>query len=353
MRQTSNPNTSVYLVASIAFSFLPPWVARVLAIASLLCVAGITALLMQGDGMVFGIVQTVLPPGALPDQLAEIQTIAFESTITTLRLPLGVADQAALDSGDLVFALGLPETIGSFPLVKVSAALTLPLAEIMDRVAASFDWLNLADLHPAGVILVATAMAIFARTSLRLVAAATLAPVFAILAFVGQTYNLSIRFLPLPANLVEPATIMAAIIGAVVGYKALIRDPSGIGERLAAVVLGLMLAPVLAQNFDLTLPMAAIAAITAAVGLLFPVAMPILTALLMANTWIPLDPIVAGAAGFAALVWHLMLTHRHGGGLGQRRPDAGQVAQKSPFTPAPDDRGEFPLHQIITAKQEG
>lgn len=340
-----HPNASAYVVASIAFSFLPPWIARLFAVAVLLGFAVLVGLLVQGEGMVLGIVETVRPPGEnFPDLLTEVQGLALAGLPeATLRLPADVAAVADLAPGDLVFAIGAVEPIGSFALLNVSSALALPLEEILNRLDATLIWLDLPGLHPVGVILAAVLLAVFARVALRVAAAATLAPMMALLALAMLTTNLSLRILPIPGDLVEPATVIGAIIGAVIGYKSLLRDRTRLGERLAAAVLGLALAPFLAHALGVSPAHTIIAAL---LGLMVPVATPVLAAALLVHAWVPLDPVWASVGAAAAVAAHLAFDRWKGGRSGRSsRNDAPM------FHPAPDARGEFPLHQIITPKE--
>lgn len=339
------PNASAYVVASIAFSFLPPWIARLLAVAVLLGFAVLVGLLVQGDGLVLGIVETVRPPGDnFPDLLAEVRGFAFAgSTEATLRLSADVAATADLGPGDLVFATGVLEPIGSFAVLKVTAALALPLSEMLDWLNATLIWLDLPGLHPVGIILAAVLLSVFARVALRVVAAVIVAPMVAMLAFAMLTFNLSLRLLPLPGDLVEPVVVIGAIIGAVIGYKSLLRDSTRLGEHLAAALLGLALAPVLAQALGVSLALAMVAAL---LGLLVPVAAPVMAAALLVQAWVPLDLLSAGMGVAAAVTAHLAFD-RWSGRQNGRSLRIGAAA----FQPTPDARGEFPLHQIITPKE--
>lgn len=347
------PNASAYVVASIAFSFLPPRIARFFAVAILIGFAGLAGFLVQGEGVVFGIVETVRPPGdSLPDQLAEVRGLAIhDPAVATLRLSADVAAVADLAPGDLVFATGAPQRIGSFPLLNVTSALALPLSEALDRVDAALRWLDLPGLHPIGVILGAALLAIFAKVALRLVAAVTLAPMMALLALAAMTYNLAPRILPLPGDLVEPITVIGAIIGAVIGYKSLLRDPTGLAQRLAGAVLGLALAPLLAHALGAgPTHVVTFAIVMTLLGLLVPVTTPVLAAALLVHAWVPLDPVWAGLGVAGAVLAHLVIDQWNARRSG-RAPGMPFRREVPAFQPAPDARGEFPLNQIITPKE--
>lgn len=329
-------NTSTYLVASLASTFIPPRVARLLALATIVILVGLLTWIPHSDTMAIGLVTEVLPPGVLPDTLVKAQGIPFIDTVHVLRIPAALALQASPRTHDLVFAIGTPDP-RSASLLDGTLVQMLPLTDVISMVTQAIGTVHLTSVNPIGIYLAAAVILLFWRQLLRLTVAALMASILGLAAFIAATINLQVYVLPIPATYVPTLTVAAAAIGSVIGYKSMTRPRPAWLERLAALALSLPLIIATAHLLpQIPAPLFLLAALSA---VLLPASMPALAAYDLVLEF--LHPGSNQAAGVLVAILGLLAVIAF---IEGRRP---RFAQSPIFAIRPDARGEVSLEQIL------
>lgn len=331
-------NTSAYLVASIASAFIPPRIARILALAMILGLAGLLLWIWRHDALALGVVTETLQPGIIPDLLAKIQGLSFGDAELVLRIPATLAESQSLQVRDLVLAFGTQETVAG-NIFEVTSLQNFPIGSYWDWMVTAADTIRLSEVHPAGLMILAAAMVLFSSIILRLAAAAFMAGIVGTTAFLAMTLNLSVYVVPVPASYITTLTIAGTAVGAVIGFKSLIRDTTNWAAPLAAACLALAFIPFAPEVLPM-MPAEAFWALPLA-GLMLPSLIPTLLAcgVLLVGPEIDDRQMAAALAAlfglYAAVTWFQTARHR-------AKP------ARSAFIPQTDARGEFPIEQILT-----
>lgn len=331
-------NTSAYLVASIASAFIPPRIARILALAMILGLAGLLLWIWRNDALALGLVTETLPPSIIPDLLAKIQGLSFGDADLVLRIPATLAESQSLQTHDLVLAFGAQDAAGS-NIFEVTSLQNFPIGSYWDWLVTAADAIRLSEVHPTGLLMLAVAMVLFCNLVLRLTAAAVMAGIVGAVAFLAMTLNLSVYVVPIPATYIITLTIAGTAVGAVIGFKSLIRDTTNWATPLAAACLALAFIPFAPKVLPM-MPAEAFWALPLA-GLMLPSLIPTLLAcgVLLVGLEIDDHQMAAALAGlfglYAAVTWFQTARRR-------------SKPARSAFIPQTDARGEFPFEQILT-----
>jgi hypothetical protein len=330
-------NTSAYLVASIASAFIPPRIARILALVMILGLAGVLLWILRDESLAFGMVTETLPPGVIPDLLAKIQGLSFGDAALVLRVPAALAESQNLQAHDLVLAFSIQETVAG-NIFEVTSLQNFPIGRYWDWMVTAADIIRLTEVHPAGLLMLAAAIVLFSDTVLRTAAAAVMAGIVGTTAFMAMTLNLPVYVLPIPASYITTLTIAGIAVGAVIGFKSLIRDKTNWAAPLAAACLALAFIP-FAPNVLPKMPAETFWAMPLA-GLMLPSLIPTILAcgILLVGLEIDDSQMAAALSGlfglYAVVTWFQM--------TGRRAKLA-----RSAFVPQTNARGEFPFEQIL------
>jgi hypothetical protein len=336
------PNKSAYLVASLTFTLLPPRIARVLVLAVALLCGGLAYWVGHSDNVVFGQATEVLPLVASNRTLVAVTQLSRNPEALLVPDAAGGAD---IQADDIVLAYGADRNLaGAGRFFDVGQLGVLPVSQYRAIVADIWGKARVTRTNPIGIALAASLIVLFAGLLLRLGAAAILGPVTGLATFVLLQINIREVIVPIPSEQTDTLLVAGAVIGAVIGFKALIGDPYRLGERVVAVIFALPLVHlVVAELPDAgVLPWSLVA-----LAALAPMATPILAALLMVIHGLALDGTETFVVLVAMIGVRLLAFHR------QSRPRAATASAPETFTPQTDERGAFDLAQIFQTNQDG
>lgn len=340
------PSKSAYIVASLAFAFLPPGRARGLALILFLILAGIFIWAWNASDVVIGQVTNVLMIAGSGDALIGMQPLATGPG--ALQIPAVLMPANPIMLQDIVFAHGqeqvMPESIAYLEVGRIGV---LQVSSYHTKLTALWDAAKVSQTSPVGIAMAAALMVIFAPILLRFGAAAVMALLSGLISFLLLQINAGEILVPIPPLQVEGLVMAGAVIGAVIGYKALIEDPTRIGERVIAMIFALpmlvFVATLLAEA-GLVVPEPLLWAIPLLASIA-PVITPVLAALLLVTAGLDLAPVETAIVGTVMFGARFIIAHA------RRQSTQSGVATLAPFQPETDARGEFDLGQILNARK--
>lgn len=344
--QTTKGATFIYAAASLAFTLIPPAIAR-------LMVAG---LMLTAIAMVWWTQQQEI---VLLGLLADIGDTSADPVFAAVR-PLGFGDPgllwipsdqlAAVVSpavGDLVLAFGGQDpsaaaTLGVDGVFVADTVYLMPTSMVFEAYAQLDLRGTIAETNDLGIVLMGILVVLFAGLALRVGIAVAFAPIALLAVWLLMTWNVeSWAMAPVPMSMIIPLTWCAATVGAVLAFKSTLKDPSGLGLRIAALVLAAPLAVAMEMADLLPTPLNWV---IVPAGLIWPVLVPTLAAALLIRDGLDLDlpTTLAVAAGLLLLRWPLL----------KRAGTAVGAAPTRPFTPEPDHTGAISLDSLLRSGKE-
>jgi hypothetical protein len=330
------PSKSALFIASLSVSLLPPRIARVLTLLLLAALTGLAVWTHQSGSVTLGQVTEVLQ---LPGSSEMLVALDNGRQSKALRIPASLSDNS-IQANDIVMANGQQRDVGgAAAYFDVDRLGVLPLSRYWAVLEQAWHSSRAAQTHPIGIALAGLVIVAFAHIVLRLGAAAIIGSLAGFLSFIFLQLNLQQVFVPIPPEQIETVLAAGAVIGAVIGFKALIRGSYRLGERGVAMLFAIPLVPLIGAEIPALVPFVWGVPILA---ILLPETTPILGALLLVRSGFNLN-LIATSWVLAAMVVIRVLT----------RPKPAPRQMAATFTPQTDASGQFNLEQFLNTRREG
>lgn len=335
MRLVPPPARYLYPAAALVFAWVPPRVARALVVTIVVAILALLSWASLTDDLAIGLVVQARPTNG--STLVEINPMLFPN------LPALVPAGSEVTPRDLVVLAGTSQPLDAGrELFVATDARSMPIASLLDTAQNLVEAARFDQLHVGAVALICIAMALYARLALRLLGSLVFGGVTAILTHTMLALNAfaATPFAPVPYGTEDVITLLGAVIGSVVAFKAMEGEPLSLGLRIAAAIAAYTIIDLGVLQIDVDHVHLQVSAIL--ISMLFPVVVPIATGVLFLHLHpgVDLEPGILALLAAALTLVRLIPVRKSGSASrdGKRQPR---------IDPEIDGDGEFPIESLL------